>query len=96
MEKCAKVEVALVAVTVPRDERPDTVSEVRVPTLVKEEPTTAEPRVVASKTRALLMRKTPPVGTFTFPVVRVMPPAKEEVALEPLMVVVAEPFPTVS
>ena len=58
-------------------------NEAIVPRLVKEEPTTEDPKVVASKTRALLMRKTLPVGIFTLPFVKVMPPAKEEVALAP-------------
>ena len=68
---------------------PESVKEVRVPTEVREELTMLEPKVVASKTRALLMRKTEPVGRLIFPAVKVMPPAKEEVALSPLIVVVA-------
>ena len=61
MERLKKVEVALVVVllvivTLPRAERPLTASELSVPTLVREELTTADPKVVASKTLALLMR----------------------------------------
>ena len=50
------VVVLLLIVTFPNADRPDTASELRVPTLVKEELTTADPKVVASKTLALLIR----------------------------------------
>lgn len=67
-----------------------------VPRLVSEELTTLEPNEVLSRALRLLIRKTPAVGRLRLPEVTVMPPANEDVALEPLMVVVAEPFPTVS
>jgi hypothetical protein len=68
-----------------------TVKELKVPTLVKEEPVTLAPRVVESKILALLMRKALPVAKLTLPVVKVKPPAKEEVVLLPEIVVVVVP-----
>ena len=70
----ALVLVLLVKVTFPSDDKPLTVKEERVPTLVRDELTTEDPKVVASSTRALLMRKKAPVGTFTLPVVKEIPP----------------------
>ena len=65
--------------------------ELKAPTPVSEELTTAEPKVVASRTRALLMRKELLVGRFTFPAERVIPPEKVDVAELPTIVVVADP-----
>jgi hypothetical protein len=63
----------------------------KTPTEVKEEPVTLAPRVVESKILALLMRKALPVAKLTLPVVKVKPPAKEEVVLLPEIVVVVVP-----
>ena len=61
----------------------------RAPTEVRDEPVTPLPRVVASRTRALLINRAEPEGKLILPAVRVMPPAKEEVALFPTIEVVA-------
>jgi len=50
---------------------------------------TPPPKVSAERTSASFTRYTPSVGTFTFPVVKVAPPEKVEVAESPRMVVVA-------
>ena len=72
-------------------ERPETVREDRVPTEVREEATTAAPKVVAESTCTLFTVNAPPVARFRLPEVRVTPPLKEEVAELPTMVVVAVP-----
>ena len=72
-------------------DRPETVRADRVPTEVREEATTAAPRVVAESTWMLFTVNAPPVARFRLPEVRVTPPLKEEVAELPTMVVVAVP-----
>ena len=56
--------VSMVVEAVAKEEWPETVSEPRVPTLVSEEPVTAEPKAVADKVFAPLMAKKFPVARF--------------------------------
>ena len=66
----------------PKVPRPVTVTEPRVPTEVREEPTTEEPRAVEERTVAPLMVKALLVGRFRLPAVMLTPPLNVEVAVE--------------
>ena len=64
-----RVEVAVVELTtnLSRVDRPETVRPVSVPTLVNDELTTAEPKVVAFKVAMPLMLRPRPVAKLRFP-----------------------------
>ena len=71
----------MVEVAFEREVLPETVSDPKVPTEVKEEFTTAAPSVVAFKTWALLIETAPPVARLRLPEER-FKAAKVEVAVE--------------
>ena len=94
-ERLVMVEVpAEVRIPPERVERPVTVSDESVPTLVSDEASTDAPKVVAFKTWALLIEKAPPVARLRLPEERERPPAKVEEAVEVAENVPAIKFPT--